>query len=67
MDAAHNLRVNTMNETTTNLQACLLIYDIPERSSVRNPSRRLRSFAVRVNLSFRVIRGGDTPCPPLSR
>jgi hypothetical protein len=45
----------------TNLQACLLIYDIPERSGVRNPSRRLRSIAVRVNLSCRVSREGDVP------
>ncbi len=50
-----------MNETNTNLQACLLIYDIPERSSVPNPSRRLRPMAVRVNLSCWVIREGDIP------
>jgi hypothetical protein len=50
-----------MSESSTNLSACLLIYDIPERSSVRNPSRRLRSVAVRVNLSCWVIREGDIP------
>src|SRR5687767_14905134 len=50
-----------MNETSTSLQACLLIYDIPERSSVPNPSRRLRPIAVRVNLSCWVIREGDIP------
>lgn len=50
-----------MNETNTHLQACLLIYDIPERSSVPNPSARLRSVAVRVNLSCWVIREGDIP------
>lgn len=44
-----------------NLQACLLIYDIPERSTVPNPSRRLRTVAVRVNLSCWVIREGDIP------
>lgn len=50
-----------MNETANSLQACLLIYDIPERSSVKNPSDRLRSMAVRVNLSCWVIREGDIP------
>lgn len=50
-----------MNETTNSLQACLLIYDIPERSKVGNPSNRLRSMAVRVNLSCWVIREGDIP------
>lgn len=51
-----------MNETTLpNLDACLLIDDIPERSGVRNPSRRLRSMAVRVNLSCWCIREGDIP------
>lgn len=43
------------------LQACLLIYDIPERSSVPNPSEDLRHIAVRVNLSCWVIRYGDIP------
>jgi len=50
-----------MNQTNSNLQACLLIYDIPERSTVRNPSNRLRWRAVRVNLSCWVIREGDIP------
>jgi hypothetical protein len=51
-----------MNETSVNsLQACLLIYDIPERSEVANPSPRLRRMAVRVNLSCWVIREGDIP------
>jgi hypothetical protein len=48
-------------DVSDNLQACLLIYDIPERSAVRNPSPRLRSMAVRVNLSCWVIREGDIP------
>jgi len=50
-----------MAAETNNLQACLLIYDIPERSTVANPSGRLRSVAVRVNLSCWVIREGDIP------
>lgn len=43
------------------VQACLLIYDIPERSGIPNPSRRLRSMAVRINLSCWVIPQGDIP------
>lgn len=43
------------------VQACLLIYDIPERSNVPNPSDDLRPMAVRVNLSCWVIREGDIP------
>jgi hypothetical protein len=38
-----------------------LIYDIPEKSRVPNPSRRLRPIAVRVNLSCWVVREGDIP------
>ncbi|HJZ56144.1 MAG TPA: hypothetical protein VKE74_14345, partial [Gemmataceae bacterium] len=45
----------------TNLRACLLIYDIPEHSTVANPSGRLRRTAVRVNLFCWVIREGDIP------
>lgn len=41
--------------------ACLLIYDIPERSEVANPSGKLRRVAVRINLSCWVIREGDIP------
>ena len=37
------------------LQACLLIYDIPDDSEAQNPSRQLRRVAVRVNLSCWVI------------
>jgi hypothetical protein len=43
------------------MQPCLLIYDIPENSDVRNPSPRLRTRAVRVNLSCWVIQEGDIP------
>src|SRR5262249_2769872 len=50
-----------MSDATLNLQACLLIYDIPENSAVANPSPRLRRMAVRVNLSCWVIREGDIP------
>lgn len=40
---------------------CLLIYDIPESSSVRNPSGELRRRAVRINLSCWVICEQDIP------
>src|SRR5438552_1177899 len=56
---------NTIGETVmsdaSDLRACLLIYDIPERSAVANPSRFLRRLAVRVNLSCWVIPEGDVP------
>ena len=50
-----------MTESNTNLGACLLIYDIHQHSVVPYPSRRLRTVAVRVNLSCWVIREGDVP------
>ena len=53
-----------MAETGNNasdLRASLLIYDIPERSGVANPSGFLRRMAVRVNLSCWVIPEGDIP------
>lgn len=43
------------------LEVCLLIYDIPERSGLGNPSGFLRSRAARINLSAWLIRPGDVP------
>lgn len=43
------------------MQACLLIYDIPEASRVPNPSGFLRRMAVRINLSCWVVPEGDIP------
>jgi hypothetical protein len=43
------------------MQACLLIYDIPDTADIPNPSNRLRRIAVRVNLSCWVVREGDIP------
>lgn len=40
---------------------CLLIYDIPERSGIANPSVRLRRLAIRINLSCWVVRENDLP------
>lgn len=47
--------------TQNDLQACLLIYDIPEDSGVGNPSNRLRRIAVRVNLSCWIVLKRDVP------
>lgn len=43
------------------MQACLLIYDIPETSEVENPSNEFRRIAVRVNLSCWVIPFDNIP------
>lgn len=48
------------------LRPCLLIYDIPQRSGVTNPSARLRRIAVRVNLSCWVIPESRIPYHLLS-
>jgi hypothetical protein len=47
--------------TTDSLKPCLLIYDIPDRANVANPSPRLRRRAVRVNLSCWVIPESEVP------
>lgn len=39
----------------------MLIYDIPERSGVQNPSRHLRRMAVRLNLSCWLVRSDRLP------
>lgn len=49
------------------LRPCLLVYDVPTRSGVANPSARLRRIAFRVNLSAWVIRESDVPRAYLAR
>lgn len=50
-----------MKEATPSLQASLLVYDIPEKSKLANPSGRLRSRGIRINLSCWVIPVGNEP------
>lgn len=56
----NNRRVAETAETR-NLNACMLIYDIPDTADVPNPSRVLRRLGVRVNLSCWVIPESDVP------
>lgn len=54
-------------ESFADLRPCLLVYDVPTRSGVANPSGRLRRIAFRVNLSAWVIREDDVPRAYLAR
>jgi hypothetical protein len=49
------------SQAKSKLRACLVIYDIPERSTVRNPSKRFRRCGARVNLSCWVIPEANIP------
>jgi len=50
-----------------NLNACLLIYDIPGTAEVGNPSAVLRRLGVRVNLSCWIVPESDIPYVTLHR
>lgn len=45
----------------------LLVYDIPERSGIENPSNFLRAFAIRINLSCWIVGENDIPYVYLRR
>lgn len=49
------------------LQPCLLVYDVPTRLKIANPSGRLRRLAFRINLSCWVIRRTSIPYAYLNR
>lgn len=44
-----------------NLNACMLLYDIPDQADIANPSPVLRRLGLRVNLSCWVIPESDLP------
>lgn len=51
----------TTETTTTELRASMLVYDIPAKSKVANPSDQLRRFGFRANLSCWVIPTASLP------
>jgi hypothetical protein len=50
-----------LNKVVTSLRLTMLMYDIPERSNVANPSGRLRRIGLRINKSVWIVPTGNIP------
>lgn len=59
--AAPSMTTEEINAAAAGMQLTMLMYDIPERAEIANPSGRLRMIGVRLNLSVWIVPTASIP------